>query len=152
MSWVYITIDTLNEAKVADLIAACSTAALATAQPDRAEGIIQGVVNEVRTAVASCAANHVDADVTKIPQGLRDLTVDLIIARLKATVEIPLTEDERDNISWRRKQLAEVAACKLVVDQPENPIDPPVESPVASPSFGTRCPPRQFTRRKQDGI
>jgi len=128
MSWLYITIDTLNESKIAALVEACSSEALGEGQPDRAEGIIQGVVNEVRNAVASCATNRVDEDPTKIPENLRDLCVDLIIARLKNAIEQPLTEDERHNLDWRRKQLGEVAACKLVVNQPDTPVEPDVEA------------------------
>jgi hypothetical protein len=129
MSWIVIDIETLKEAKVAALIEALDTEALGSGQPNRAAGLIQGVVNEVRLAVASCAANQVDEDPTKIPDGLRDLTVDLINARLKNTLEYALTQDERDTVAERRRQLRDVAACDLVVDQPDDPVDPPVQGP-----------------------
>lgn len=129
MAWIAITVDTLNEAKIAALIEACSTAALAAGQPDRAAGIIQGVVNEIRNAVATCRTNQVDEDVTKIPESQRDLAVDLIIARLKNAIEQPLTEDERQSITRRDRQLRDIAACDLVVDQPDDPVDPEVQGP-----------------------
>lgn len=124
--WITITKETLYEAKVAALIDACDSAALGD-QAERAAGIIQGVINEVRNAVASCSSNKVDADTTKVPDGLRDLTVDLIIARLKGTLEIPLTKDESDNITWRRSQLKAVAAGDLVVDQPVDGVEADVQ-------------------------
>lgn len=149
MSWIAITVDTLNEAKVAALIEACSSSAKADGQDDRAEGIIQGVVHEIRNAVATCTQNRVDADTTTIPESQRDLAVDLIIARLKGAVELPLTEDERSNLAERRRQLRDIAACALVVDQPDAPIEPEVEGNHL-PSMETRT--RRFTRESQDGI
>lgn len=128
MSWTAITIDTLKEAKVAALIDACDSAALAVGQANRAAGLIQGVVNEIRNSVGTCNRNQVDADLTTIPSSLRDLAVDLIIARLKNAIEQPLTQDERDNVSERRRQLRDVAACDLVVDQPDNAVAAPVQN------------------------
>jgi len=127
MSWIAITVDTLNEAKIAALVGACNTAALADGQPDRAAGLIQGVVNEVRNAVATCPNNQVDSATTKIPESQRDLCVDLILARLKNSLEIPLTEDERNTVTERRRQLRDIAKCELVVDQPDDAIVPEVQ-------------------------
>jgi len=127
MSWIAITIDTLYEAKIAALIDACDSAALGSGQSNRSAGIIQGVVNEIRNAVATCTQNQVDSDTTKIPASLRDLSVDLIIARLKSAIELAQTEDERANLTERHRQLRDIAACKLVVDQPDNPVEPEVQ-------------------------
>lgn len=137
MSWLAITVDTLNEAKIAALIEACSTAALAVGQADRVPGIIQGVVDEIRNAVATCRTNQVDSDLTKIPKSQRDLAVDLIIARLKNAIEQPLTEDERQNLTRRDRQLRDIAACDLVVDQPDLPIDAPVQGNANPGSWGS---------------
>lgn len=128
MSWIAITVATLNEAKVAALVNACNTAAKAEGQDDRADGLIQGVVNEIRNAVATCRTNQVDEDTTTIPESQRDLAVDLVLARLKNVLEIPLTEDERTNVTERRRQLRDIAKCELVVDQPDTPIEPEVQS------------------------
>ena len=127
MSWLTITQDTLNEAKVAPLVAACSSAALADDQPGRAAGLIQGIVNEIRNAVATCPGNRVDADPARVPASQRDLAVDLILARLKNVLEMELTPDERANVAERRRQLREIAAGRLVVDQPDAPVAPAVE-------------------------
>lgn len=128
MSWIAITLDTLKEAKVADLVTACDAEALEAGQANRSAGLIQGVVNEIRNAVATCRSNQVDSDTTTIPESQRDLAVDLILARLKNTLEIPLTEDERNTITERRRQLRDIAACNLVVDQPDTPVEPEVQA------------------------
>ncbi len=149
-NWIAITKETLYEAKIAIIIDLCDTLLLKDGQDNRVDGIIAGVVSEVRTSVASCVGNRVDSDTTKIPGNLRDLTVDLIVARLKGAIETELTEDERSNLTWRRGQLEDVASCKIKVDAPDAPIDAPIDSPVPPPSFGPgRC--REFTRQKQDG-
>lgn len=150
MAWISITIDTLKEAKVAALIEACDSEALGSGQDNRAAGIIQGVVDEIRRKVASCQTNRVDSDLTKIPKGLRDLAVDFIIARLKNSLELPLTEDESRALSRRENDLNRIADCKDVVDQPDDPIEPEVESTVPSPSFEEVC--RKFTKNTQDGL
>jgi len=127
-NWIPITLATLKEAKVAALIDACDSAALGEGQANRSAGVIQGVVDEIRNAVASCKTNRVDSDLTKIPKGLRDLAVDLITARLKKAIEQPLTDDERTDVAERRRQLRDIAACDLVVDQPDDPVEPEVET------------------------
>lgn len=127
MAWIAITIDTLKEAKVSALIDAANTVALADGQPNRVPGIIQGVVDSVRRKVASNRRNLVDADLTTIPKGLRDLTVDLIIARLKKAIEQPLTEDEVRSVTTAERDLNRIASGDDVVDQPDTPIIAPVE-------------------------
>jgi hypothetical protein len=149
MGWSAITKGWLHEARVAALVDACDSAAKASGQANRAAGIIAGVVAEIRNAVASADGNQVDADTTTIPDGLRDLAVDLIIARLKGTLEIALTQDERDTVDWRRRQLNQVAAGTLQVDAPGTAIAPEVQG-GALPSFGERS--LNFKRSDQDGI
>jgi len=150
MSWIAITIETLYEAKVAALIDACDTAAKAEGQPDRAAGLIQGVVNEVRNAVATCTRNRVDGDTTKIPTSQRDLAVDLIMARLKGVIDEALTEDERNNVTERRRQLRDIAACNLVVDQPDTPVAPEVQQSSAVKVISKNC--NQLSASKLSGL
>lgn len=137
MPWIAITTDTLKEASIAALIEACDSAALGDGQANRAAGLIQGVVNEIRNAVATCRTNQVDSDTTTIPESQRDLAVDLINARLKTAIQQPLTEDERNNVSERRRQLRDIAACKLVVDQPDTAIDPDVQGGAGGGTWGS---------------
>lgn len=126
-NWILITVETLQESSVAAAIAAYSTAALAQAQEDRAPGLIQGVVNEVRGAVATCPANRLDANPASIPASLRDLAVDLILARLKKAVGEALSKDEVRDVTWRRAQLKEVSAGTRAVEQPDAPVNPEME-------------------------
>lgn len=149
MAWISITIATLYEAKVAKLVDAADAKALKAGQPNRSAGIIQGVVDEVRRKVASCKTNLVDADATTIPSGLRDLTVDMVIARLKKSIEMELSQDERDGLAQRERDLNRIANCEDVVDQPVNPIPAPFEATAPSPLFGQRQ--REFTRESQNG-
>ncbi len=127
-NWIPITTDELNEASIAALITACSTAALEAGQPDRAPGLIQGVVTEIRTAIAGCPTRELDADTTTIPASLRDLAVDLIKARLKGALEMELTQDERDTVAWRRRQLKEIRACDFPIELPDTAAEPEVQS------------------------
>jgi hypothetical protein len=137
-NWIAITIQTLYEAKVAALIDACDTAALASKQTARSPGIIQGVVDEMRRKVASCKTNQVDSDLTKIPKGLRDMAVDMIIARLKTAIEQDLSDDERANLKRHTDNLNRIANCQDVVDQPDSAVTPQMEATAPSPSFGER--------------
>ena len=136
MSWISITKATLYDSKAAALIDACDTAALGTGQTDRATGIIQGVVDDVRRKVASCRRNLLDADTTTIPQGLRNQAVDVVIGRLKVALELDLSEDERQTLARHERDLNRVANGDDVVDQPDNPMVSPMEPTVPPPSFG----------------
>lgn len=127
-NWISITVDTLNEAKVAALITACSTAAKAEGQDDRAEGIIQGVVNEIRLKVASCERNRVDEDETTIPRGLRDLAIDMIMGRLKNAIEEELTPFEEKQLDRHDRRLIRISKCEELVDMPDEPVAPEVET------------------------
>lgn len=127
MAWTSIDTDALNNAKIAALIEACDTAALADGQTGRAAGIIQGVINRVRRKIASCANNRVDSDTTTVPEGLRDDVIKLIIADLKNAIEEPLTTDEKDEIERINRDLNRIAECRDTVDQPDTPVEPEVE-------------------------
>lgn len=147
--WLSITKSSLYDAKVAALIDACDSVALADGQTDRATGLIQGVVDDIRRKVASCQRNRLDADLTKIPKGLKTIALTLITAKLKLAIEQELSEDERREVTTANTNLNRVASGDDVVDQPDNAIDAPMEPTVAPPSFG--CRPRQFTSENQDG-
>ena len=147
--WIPITIATLYEAKVAALVDSADARALKAGQANRSPGIIQGVVDEIRRKVASCKTNQVDQDITTIPSGLRDLAVDLIIARLKKSIEMELSQDERDGLGRRERDLNRIASCLDVVDQPLNPIPAPFEATAPDPAFG--CRHRDFTKHSQNG-
>lgn len=126
-NWIPITVTTLYEAKIAALVDACSTAAKKAGQDDRAAGLIQGVVDEVRNAVATCGSNRVDADETTIPKSLRRMAVVMILAQLKGALEEPLTEDERNELRAVETRLRAVAKCEWKVEQPDTPTVPEIQ-------------------------
>lgn len=153
-NWLSITKATLNEASIAALIDACDSAALGDNQANRAAGIIQGRIDHIRRKIASNRRNLLDADLTTIPKGLRDLAVDLIIARLKTALTIELSKDESEAVARHERDLNRIASAEDVVDQPDTAIAAPMEPGVGSPSFGTRGvnqPPRNFNDKTQDG-
>lgn len=137
-NWIPITLANLYDAKVAALVDACDTAALGAGQNNRSAGIITGVVNEIRRKIASHQRNQVDSDPTKIPQGLSDMAVDMIVARLKIALEMELNEDERKNLDRHARNLDRIANGDDVVDAPDNPIVPATEPLVPPPAFGKR--------------
>jgi len=149
--WIPITKASLYDAKIGALIDACDTAALADGQTDRSTGIIQGVVDDIRRKVASCRRNRLDQDVTTIPAGLKNIAVDLVIARLKISIETELSEDERTQIATHERNLNRIANCDDVVEQPDNPIPSSDEMQVsAGVTYKAGC--RKATRAKLDGI
>jgi hypothetical protein len=148
--WIPITIDTLHEAKVAALVDALSSSAKADGQADRAPGIIQGVVNYVRRKVESNRANRIDADETTIPTGVRDIAVDIILARLKNALEMSLTQDERTALDRAESNLNRIAAGDDVVEQPDTVGEPAAQSTAGTPSFAGRT--RRDIRAERDGL
>lgn len=134
--WISITIADLNNAKIAALVDALRTAARAAGEAERSAEIIQRVVDRMRRKIASCRQNRLDADLTTIPQGLKDDAIKLIIADLKNALEEDLTSAETSEISRINADLNRIAACQDVVEQPDNPIDAPVQSTAGTPSIG----------------
>jgi hypothetical protein len=128
----------LYDAKVAALVDACNTVALGNNQPNRSVALIQDVVNEIRRKIASHQRNELDQDPTKIPQGLKSMAMDMIIGRLKTSLEIDQTEDERANLRRHAANLDRIAEGKDVVDAPDNPIVALMEPLIPPPAFGKR--------------
>lgn len=143
-NWISISQEDLEDRKVAALMDALRTKALAVGQTDPAPRIIQSVIDNIRRKIASCASNRLDEDVTTIPASLKDLAVDLITADLKGRLEISLTEDERSAIASHKSDLNRIAACTDVVEEPDTPIDAEVQAVSGTPRISTD---RQANRR-----
>ncbi len=139
MNWVSITVADLNDAKVEKLVTALRTKALGTGQTDPTPRLTQDVVDLIRRKIASCQKNRVDASETTIPRGLKRMAVDLVLAELKGRLEIELTSDEKDRISRHETDLNRIASCTDVVEQPDNAIAAPVQSPSGTPSMKERA-------------
>ena len=149
--WLPITIASLYEAKVAALIDAADASALKAGQANRSAGIIQGVVDHVRRKIASCKRNQLDVDTTAIPTGLKELAVDLIIAKLKIAIEQDLNEDERLAVARHERNLNRIADCQDVIEQPDNPL-PSFNEMQTSTGVTSVAGTRRATRENLDGI
>jgi hypothetical protein len=121
-NWVAISIDNLNNAKIAALVDALRTSALEVGQTERSAEIIEGVVNRIRAEVKGCATNQLDSDETKIPKDLKDLAVRMILRALKSAVEEPLMEDERADRDADERYLIRVSKCEVPIATPDDPI------------------------------
>ena len=146
---IAITIADLYNSKVSPLITAADTTALAAGQTGRVAGVIADVTLEIRRKVAS--ANQLDADVTKIPGGLKPLAVDIIFCRLKVALEMDLSEAERDSLKARQRDLDRIANGDDMVDAPDNPISSGQVMQSSNP-VQSSAEKRQATRYKMGGL
>jgi len=134
-NWIPITVADLKDAKLAALVKALQEKALGEGQTDPTPRLTQAVVDRIRRKIASCLKNQLDADPTTIPIGLKTMAVDLIYAEMKGRIEEPLTNDEKDAIREHAADLNRIAECKDVIEQPDNPIDAPVQEPSGHPTI-----------------
>lgn len=134
-NWIPITVADLNDAKVSKLVDALRTKALAVGQTDPTPRLTQAVVDRIRRKIASCRNNQLDLDETKIPRGLKEMATALILTELKGRLEIQLTEDERNALNRHGRDLDRIAGCEDVVEQPDSPIEAPVQSTAGTPTI-----------------
>jgi hypothetical protein len=123
--WVTITTDDLNDTKVAALVDALRTAALAVGQDDPVDEIIADVISRIRAEVASCSQNVLDIDETKIPKDLHRLGCRMVLREMQSRLQEPLNTDERTEQENDLKYLQRIASCDLKVAIPDNPQVPP---------------------------
>jgi hypothetical protein len=135
--WIAITVDDLNDAKIAKLVTALRTKALGDSQTDPTPRIIQAVVNRIRRKVANNRKNRLDADETKIPKSLKKTAVVLTLAELKGRLEMALTADETKAVDKAEDDLKEIANGDAI-EEPDTPIAAPVQDTVGSPSVTDR--------------
>lgn len=147
MSWISITVENLEDAKVAALVTALRSAALGEDQTDPTQRITQGVINDIRRRIASCPSNQLDEDTTTIPESLRDLAVDLILARMKARLNRSLSDEERWQIERHDRTLERIASCREAIDAPDTAIPPPVQATSGTPSISNRRAEERRARR-----
>lgn len=149
MNWIQITVEDLEDSKVAALLTALRTAALADGQSDPTPRLTQAVVDRIRRKIASCQNNQLDSDPTTIPKGLKTMAVDLIIAELKGRLEEELTSAEKTAIERHATDLNRIAECKDVVEQPDDAVEAEVQATGGSPSI-TEC--RREDRHTRRGL
>ena len=137
MPWIALTIDTLKEAKVAALIEACDSAALGDGQANRAAGLIQGVVNQLRNAISGCPSRTLDVDTTKIPEALRKVAVSLLIPELKDSINQSPTKYEETMLGWALKELEKIKDCDYPIENPGTAVEPPVQGTTNPGNWGS---------------
>jgi len=148
MSWI-----TLTEAHIADgvngpVLIAARTAAKATNQPDPLPTELARVTRNVRSRVAACAKNTL-GPAGMIPDEAEAAAIDIVVYRLCKRVGKALLTDEKVKASDDAEAyLADMASCKVAIEQPEVP-SPEVTAAPPSPKWKARRP--QFSRRQQDG-
>lgn len=145
MRWTAITVDDLNDTKVAALVNALRTAALAVGQDDPSDEIIANVVARIRAEVAGCKTNVLDADTTKIPGDLKSLACRMVVREMQSRLQEPLNEDERAEKRDDLEYLRRISKCEVPVAEPDNPLTTPevqqgggVEVVTSSPVTTTR--------------
>lgn len=136
---------------MAVIVDLCDSLLQKDGQPNRTAGIIQDRVDHIRRKVASCRRNQLDQDTTKIPKGLKDIAVILILEKLKNALEIDLTEDERRVWTRANQDLDRIANCDDVVDAPDNPV-PSSETMQGGTAVQYNANCRVATRKKLSGL
>jgi len=137
-NWITIVKLDLYNAKAAVLVDAADNVQLGVGQASRSAQVIADVTTEIRRKIARVTT--LDQDVTKIPGGLKSAAVDIIVARLKISLEQELSQDERDTLKRRTQEINDVRDGKDFVDPPDNPATETFEQAQPAPSFGdTPC-------------
>jgi hypothetical protein len=133
-NWIPITVENLEDAKLAKLVTALRERALKAvpAQTDPTPRLTQKVVDRIRRKIANNKSNRLDSDITKIPKGLLGTAVTLILAEMKGRLEMALTTDENKAVDRADAELAKVADGEAV-EEPDDPIDAPVQQSAGRP-------------------
>jgi hypothetical protein len=148
--WTSITTTDLNNAKLAPLMSALRTAALADGQGDPVDAIKITCVDRLRRMISACRTNQVDEDSTKIPQSLKALACRMIIREAKDRLEIELTTTETEQWRVDEKELLAISRCEIPIETSDNATAPEVQSTQPGPTISAR--PRRFSRSQQDGV
>jgi len=149
-NWIPITVDNLYDTKVAALVDACRTAALAQGQTDPTSRDIQSCIDRIRAEVSGCRTNQVDSDLTTIPKSLLDLACRMIIRKMKGRLEIELTTQEMREWDSDESYLKRIQLGAVPVDQPDAPVVAPVE-PRSNIQIASKNKPRA-TRQSMNGL
>ncbi len=121
-AWITITLADLVDARVAELIDACRREALGAGQGDPMLTIIPMVVDEVRRCIAFNPGTPLDATLTTIPAGLKELTVQKIVRLLKGRLQQPMTDDEVKAEALYQKRLEQLTRGEWPVDKPDTAL------------------------------
>ncbi|PTY02577.1 hypothetical protein DB346_08495 [Verrucomicrobia bacterium LW23] len=133
MAWITITPADVDMAKAGPQVEALRTAALAEDQPDPITGAIERTILKIRQKILSCPTNRVDVDASLIPPELADVALRMVYRELQQRLNVsltalPLTDDDRKQWDVDVRTLDAIAACKLVVTLPDNPVEGGVQT------------------------
>ena len=148
--WTPITASDLDDTKVAALVNALRNAALGAGQDDPVPEIIQSVVDRIRAEIAGCSRNQLDQDQTTIPKSLKRLACRMVITQAKNRLEMPLKEDERNQLRSDERYLERIARCEVPVDDPDNPITAPVQQTGGTTMVSSRH--KKYTGGQLSGL
>lgn len=118
-NWTSITVDDLKAAGHGAIIDRAQTVAVGGVDPV-AEAIAESVAR-VRRAVAR--KNAVDADVAKVPNSLKALTVRMALYTLMRRIRMPLSDDDKAQRTDDGKDIEGIAAKAGLVETPDNPVE-----------------------------
>ncbi len=151
-AWITITEDDLKTALTVKEREIFGMGVSGTSPVDRVPGILSDVTALVRSYIASCERNVMDADPTLIPR--MALHHALAIARWRVLTSLPkyvpgdARKEEYDRaISF----LEEMAKCKVMPPRPLNP-EPSATTPQTSNSPRVTGRRRRYGLSDQDGI
>jgi hypothetical protein len=147
-NWIVISEVDLYDAKAAALVEAADTVQLGSGQNSRSAQVIADVTAEIRRKISRVTV--LDQNLSAIPAGLKNAALDIIIARLKIALEQELSQDERDGLKRRYKEIEDVRDGKDQVDPPDNPM--PSNMQQAQVSVESSSERRKATSRKLSGL
>lgn len=148
MSWITLTADDVATRFTGPELNAIRTAALATVDP--LPDVVASVVSMVRGRVGACARNTL-GEAGTIPDNLKSTALAIAVWELlsRLPVESLTTDTRKSAYDAALKLLADVAACRFVVDAPLTAAPAGEIATGPKPSWSGRR--REFTRRQQDG-
>lgn len=148
MSWITLTADDVGTRFTAPEMEAIRRTLVVSADP--LPDVVASVVSMVRGRVGACARNTLGLDGT-IPANLKSTALAIAAWELLSRLPLAALATEARKLAYEKglKLLEDVAACKFVVDMPENPA--PAGDIATGPGPSWKARPPQFKRWQQDG-
>ncbi len=115
--WITITVDHLKAEGHGALMDRARTVAVGGIDP--VTQAITGATARVRRAVSP--GNILDADDTKVPASLQDVTIRAAIYSLMRRIHLPLSKDDSDQKRTDDEELISISKNKTKVELPDDP-------------------------------
>ncbi len=147
-NWIPVTLNDLLNAKLAGLIEALQTKALADGQDDPTEQITANVVFAIRTSISSFAENVLDEDETTIPRDLLSLASRMVVREMQSRLQELLNADEVEEKKSDERLLERIEEGKRKVAAP----DEPQATPEVQQSGGVQLVKRPCSRVSRETL